>query len=100
MAMRARKALNDGVSPALAPPASAVAAEERPRSYVAPSRTGRAQVVCFVDRRTKRQLDTMAFEQERSLQSLTLEALDLLFQAHKLPRIAVEGASEAMRGDP
>jgi hypothetical protein len=57
-------------------------------------------VVCFVDRRTKRQLDTMAFEQERTLQSLTLEALDLLFQAHKLPRIAMEGAAEAVQGEP
>lgn len=98
MAMRARKALNDGMSPAPTPPAP-VAAASKPRSYVAPSRTGRAQVVCFVDRRTKRQLDRMAFEQERSLQSLTLEALDLLFQAHKLPRIAVEGAAEAMQGE-
>ena len=91
MAMRARKALNDGV-PAFPASAPAVSAPSKPRSYVPPSRTGRAQVVCFVDRRTKRQLDTMAFEQERSLQSLALEALDLLFQAHKLPRIAVEGA--------
>jgi hypothetical protein len=49
-------------------------------------------VVCFVDRATKRQLDTMAFEQERTLQSLALEAFDLLFQAHGKPRIAVEGA--------
>jgi hypothetical protein len=97
MAMRARKALNDGVSPAPTP--APAAAPSKPRSYVAPSRTGRAQVVCFVDRRTKRQLDTMAFEQERSLQSLTLEALDLLFQAHKLPRIAVEGSAEAMQGE-
>jgi len=35
----------------------------------------------------------VAFEQERTLQSLCLEALDLLFQAHGRPHIAVEGAA-------
>jgi hypothetical protein len=96
MAMRARKALN--TAPVPSPAAAEPAKPQRQTSYVAPSRTGRQQVVCFVDRRTKRQLDTMAFEQGRTLQALQLEALDLLFQAHKLPRIAVEGAAEATRG--
>jgi hypothetical protein len=44
---------------------------------------------------TKRQLDTLAFEQERTLQLLCLEAIDLLFQAHGRPRTAVEGAADA-----
>ena len=76
-------------------------AEEPPeqRSYVPPSRTGRAQGIFFVDCRTKPQLDTMAFKREWTLQSLTHEALDLLFQPHKLARIAVEGAAEAMQGE-
>jgi hypothetical protein len=79
-------------------PASAEEPVEQ-RSYVLPSRTGRAQVVFFIDCRTKPQLDTMAFKREWTLQSLTQEALDLLFQPHKLARIAVEGAAEAMQGE-
>src|SRR3954451_22572888 len=99
MALRsARRPLNEAPSPVPAPTPSQVAPSPeapapaaRQQGYVAPSRLGRAQVVCFVDRATKRQLDTLAFEQERTLQSLCLEALDLLFQAHGRPRIAIEG---------
>ena len=103
MALRsARRPLNEAPSPASmpipsqaapSPAAPAPAPAARPQGYVAPSRLGRAQVVCFVDRATKRQLDTLAFEQERTLQSLCLEALDLLFQAHGRPRIATEGGA-------
>jgi hypothetical protein len=100
MALRStRRPLNEapgsvpGPAPAPATPPSPAPAVAKPRSYIAPSRHGRAQVVCFVDRATKRQLDTLAFEQERTLQSLCLEALDLLFQAHGRPHIAVEGAA-------
>ena len=75
------------------------ASAEEPLEYVPPSRTGRAQVIFFVDCRTKPQLDTMAFKREWTLQSLTQEALDLLFQPLKLARIAVEGAAEAMQGE-
>jgi len=98
MALRsARRPLNEAPSQipaaAAAPPSPPAPAVVRQQGYIAPSRHGRAQVVCFVDRATKRQLDTLAFEQERTLQSLCLEALDLLFQAHGRPRIAVEGAA-------
>ncbi len=97
MALRSnRRPLNDAPKPASAPaPASQPPATVavRPRGYTAPSRLHRPQVVCYVDRATKRQLDTLAFEQERTLQSLCLEAFDLLFQAHGKPRIAVEGAA-------
>ena len=89
MALRSRKALNP--PPPSAPTQTTESA--KPKAYVPPSRTGRYQVVCFVDRATKRQLDGMAYEQERTLQSLTLEAFDLLFQAHAKPRIAVAGAA-------
>jgi hypothetical protein len=80
-------------------PASAKEKPLEQRSYVPPSRTGRAQVVFFVDCGTEPQLDTMAFRREWTLQSLTQEALDLLSQPHKLARIAVEGAAEAMQGE-
>jgi hypothetical protein len=100
MALRsARRPLNEAPATtpapvaALAAPPPLAAATVRKRGYVAPSRHGRAQVVCFVDRATKRQLDTLAFEQERTLQSLCLEAFDLLFQAHGRARVAVEGAA-------
>ena len=93
MALRSRKALNEAPTPASVAPPAPVAAPTKQRAYVPPSRANRHQVVCFVDRQTKRQLDGMAYEQERTLQSLTLEALDLLFQAHGKPRIAVEGAT-------
>ena len=98
MALRStRRPLNEAPGSASAPVPAALptpaSAAVKPRGYVAPSRHGRAQVVCFVDRATKRQLDTLAFEQERTLQSLCLEAFDLLFQAHGRPRIAVEGAA-------
>ena len=82
--------------------APAPASAEEPleqRSYVPPSRTGRAQVVFFVDCRTKPQFDTMTFKREWTLQSSMQEALDLLFRPHKLARIAVEGAAEAMQGE-
>ena len=97
MALRSnRRPLNEAPgavpTPAAAESSSAPAAAKS-SGYVAPSRHGRAQVVCYVDRATKRQLDTLAFEQERTLQSLCLEAFDLLFQAHGRPRIAVEGAA-------
>jgi hypothetical protein len=98
MALRStRRPLNEAPGPVAAPvnPPHPAPAGVRPRGYVAPSRHGRAQVVCFVDRATKRQLDTLAFEQERTLQSLCLEAIDLLFQAHGRPRTAVEGAADA-----
>jgi hypothetical protein len=100
MALRStRRPLNEAPGPVPAPAPAAPTARPpappavRPRAYVAPSRHDRAQVVCYVDRATKRQLDTLAFEQERTLQSLCLEAFDLLFQAHGRPRIAVEGAA-------
>jgi hypothetical protein len=100
MALRStRRPLNEAPGPVPAPaptpaaPSPSASTAVKPRGYVAPSRHGRAQVVCFVDRATKRQLDTLAFEQERTLQSLCLEAFDLLFQAHDKPRIAVEGAA-------
>jgi hypothetical protein len=99
MALRSRRPLNEVPGPSSTPTPSSAALPSsvqetmKPRGYVAPSRHGRAQVVCFVDRATKRQLDTLAFEQERTLQSLCLEALDLLFQAHGRPRIATGGAA-------
>ena len=100
MALRSnRRPLNEppgpvsSATPAEPPPPTPTGV--RPHGYVAPSRHGRAQVVCFVDRGIKRQLDTLAFEQERTLQSLCLEAIDLLFQAHGRPRTAVEGATDA-----
>jgi hypothetical protein len=97
MALRSnRRPLNEAPGPVLLPTSVSppVAPEvARPRGYVAPSRHHRAQVVCYADRATKRQLDTLAFEQERTLQSLCLEAFDLLFQAHGKPRIAVDGAA-------
>lgn len=95
MALRSnRRPLNEAPSPvpAAAPAVPREPAGAKSRGYVAPSRQDRAQVVCYVDRASKRQLDTLAFEQERSLQSLCLEAFDLLFQAHGRPRIAVAGA--------
>jgi hypothetical protein len=100
MALRStRRPLNEAPGPVSSPtpaePPPPTSTGVRPHGYVAPSRHGRAQVVCFVDRATKRQLDTLAFEQERTLQSLCLEAIDLLFQAHGRPRTAVEGAADA-----
>lgn len=97
MALRSsRRPLNEapGLVPAPAPASPPpTSTTEKLRGYVAPSRNNRAQVVCYADRATKRQLDTLAFEQERTLQSLCLEAFDLLFQAYGRPRIAVEGSA-------
>lgn len=91
MALRAK--LN--ALPAPAPAVPEPVAPATPAKYVAPSRRDRAQVVCFVDRATKRQLDQMAFEQDRPIQAMMVEALDLLFQKHARPRIAESGAKGA-----
>lgn len=51
-----------------------------------PSRRDKAQVAFFVDQTTKRQLETIAFNERRKLQSLMLEACNMLFQSRGMTR--------------
>jgi hypothetical protein len=60
---------------------------------VPPSRRDRTQVAFFVDPVTKRQLETIAFNERRRLSSLMLEATDMLFQSRSMTRTAVQGST-------
>lgn len=55
-----------------------------------PSREGKVQLAFFVDDWTKRQLETIAFEERAKYQNLLEEALDMLFQSRGKARIAAE----------
>jgi hypothetical protein len=72
-------------------PRRPAAPEEPPaprKSSVTPARVNKKQVAFFVDRETKRQLDRLALDEDRNLQSVMLEACNLLFQSRGLARIA------------
>ena len=56
------------------------------RAKTTPGREGKSQVAFFVDQATKRQLETICFQERRRLQAVMEEALDLLFQARGLTR--------------
>jgi hypothetical protein len=58
------------------------------KAPVPPSRLGKKQVAFFTDRETKLQLDRLALDEDRNLQSLMLEACNLLFQSRGMARIA------------
>lgn len=58
------------------------------KSAVPASRLGKKQVAFFVDGDTKRQLDRLAFDEEKSLQQVMNEALNLLFQSRGMARVA------------
>jgi hypothetical protein len=53
-----------------------------------PARTGRRQVAFFIDPAAKRQLDIIALDENETLQSLMLQAVNLLFKARKKPELA------------
>jgi hypothetical protein len=73
-------------------PARAAAAEEgRGPGYVAPSRRNMKRIQGYFSARVKRQLKILAAEQGKTEEQLVGEALNLLFQAHRLPAITFEG---------
>ena len=97
----ARAALNE--PPALAPapalpeaPLSAapVAQTKRTAAYVPPSRRHRTQIAFFVDPITKRSLETICFNERRTLTSIMLEATDMLFQSRSMTRTAQQRAGD------
>ncbi len=74
-------------------PAKAAPAEEGrgPGGYVAPSRRDMKRIQGYFSARVKRQLKILAAEQGKTEEQLVGEALNLLFQAHRLPTITFEG---------
>ena len=53
-----------------------------------PTREGKRSVAVFVNTAAWRQLRQMGLDEDRSLQELMREAIDLLFKARRLPQIA------------
>lgn len=85
MALRSRPALV--VSTELPPaPAAVEHAPAKVSRATSPGRAGKSQVAFFVDPVTKRQVETLQFQQRRKLQDLMGEALDLLFQKYGMTR--------------
>jgi hypothetical protein len=83
MALRAK--LN--AIPAAAPaPTPSPPATVQTTSTPAKSRQGKSQVAFFVDQTTKRQLETIAFNERRKLQALMVEACNMLFQSRGMTR--------------
>lgn len=59
-----------------------------PRSQRPPSRQGKRQISLSVDPEVHRQLRTLAAKEDKSLEALGKEALNLLFAQYGLARIA------------
>lgn len=86
MALRSRPRLN-----ALRRPAAEAAPQDDgapAKATTPPSRREKSQVAFFVDKETKRQLGRLGLDEGRSLQSLMLEATNLLFRSRGMARIA------------
>lgn len=86
----ARKAsLADAIaSPEPPPPAPSQPPAKTPAAPRPPSREGRKGVAFWVDPAAARQLRLIAADEDRTVQSLMEEALDLLFQARGRHRLA------------
>lgn len=67
-------------------PAPLPAEEVHPKSKPTKSREGKAQVAFFVGQTTKRQLETIAFNERRKIQALMEEAVNMLFQSRGMTR--------------
>lgn len=75
-------------APPAAAPASAPASAISQAGYRAPSREGKRALQVHVDPATRAVLKGLCAEQDRSVQDLLSEAINLLFQAHGKPPIA------------
>lgn len=53
-----------------------------------PTREGKRSVAVFVNTAAWRQLRQIGLDEDRSLQELMREAIDLLFKSRRLPQIA------------
>jgi hypothetical protein len=62
--------------------------ETLPHGGRAPSRIGKKGVTFYLKPDAMKQLRTIAIEEESSLQSLMLEAANLLFKSRRKPEIA------------
>ena len=94
------RAGSEGASPSVPPsPTAAEALPARqaaaPGAGRAPSRAGKRAVTFYVSPEAFRQVAVLAATQDRSVQDLMVEATDLLFQQHRLARIARSAADGA-----
>jgi hypothetical protein len=95
--MATRPRLN--LTPIDAPDPRAVLVQPAPEpeppkaAYVAKSRIGRHAVSVYVDAATKRQLETICFNERAKQNHVMLEALDMLFSSRQMTRTATEGAA-------
>ena len=81
----ARSSLADALKPRQPTP---TLAEPEPHAQRAPSRRGRKAVTIYLDAAAHRQLRMLALEEGRSVQDLSVEAFNDLFQKHGKARIA------------
>jgi len=63
------------------------APENKPRTFVAPSRVGKVQLAGYFDPDAKRQLDIFAAREGRSIQSIMEEMYDDFCRKHRLHRL-------------
>ena len=82
-----RSSLADALKPR-EPTPSPAAPEPDTHAQRAPSRRGRKAVTIYLDTAAHRQLRTLALDQDRSVQDLSVEAYNDLFQKHGKARIA------------
>ena len=82
----ARSSLADALKARPEPPAPA--AEPDPHPQRPPSRRGLRAATIYLSPAAHRQLRLLALEQDSSIQALTVEAVNDLFQKHGKPRIA------------
>lgn len=92
MALRSQLKIDTTVVPLDRQEGGAAGQGAKPRAKTTPGREGKSQVAFFVDPATKRQLETICFQERRRLQAVMEEALDLLFRSRGMTRTGQHGA--------
>jgi hypothetical protein len=79
---------------ALEPKTQAVAAPARPSlapvANVQPGRVGKVQIAAYLSQDYKKSLRLIQTNEDKSIQALLAEALNMLFEKHNVPTVAGE----------
>ena len=62
--------------------------ETTTKGYVAPSRKNKKSMVLHFEPEAMKQVKRIAYEEEKTIQALGVEAINLLFASYDLPQIA------------
>jgi hypothetical protein len=79
---------NSGATVAATPPADPMPPPDKPAARQQASRAGTAPITVHLAKEVRRQLKTLAADQERKVEDMVAEALNLLFAKYRKPEIA------------